>query len=227
MNTEKFFEELGKVDNKYVIEAEEYKVENKNYGIIILKKIVSVAACLCFIIAASFGIYAAVPDSVTLENGEKLSFSKLQNISVGELDYDVKNIKEVSPEIKNTLFPDMNADGTILELPDGALGFEGDIGDVRTLVWTDSENFNDLIIEGREKTKEVNGVTVKAGRDVALLNAKRGLQVFYYIEFNIGNNTVYLERVDLFKNRKDAKQDLAYVFDKIIENKDFDLSKFK
>lgn len=227
MNTEKFFEELGKVDNKYIIEAEEYKVKTKNHGIVILKKFVSAAACLCVLIAACFGIYASVPDSVTLENGEKLSFAKSSASGTANIDLDVSETKEFTLEMKENMFPGMNADGWVVKLSNNTLNFEGEVNGVKTLVWTDNQRLLDTIIDGREKETEINGVTVKAGRFFTDFNSKGKRNVIYYAEFTVGDNVIYLENGGSSKDKEEIKRELADVLYKIIANENFDLSKFK
>lgn len=223
-------EAIGNIDPKFVNEAISYTGKSRVVRRNVWAKVCAAAACVALVAAVGLGILGNIDHTVTLDNGDTLKFRKSNTEMMGSQDMDVFT-RELTAEEIHMLFKDLSVDGCVIY--DGEtynaigaenkiLGIEGYIDDVTLLVSVTGVNIDDTPITGGiETTSKVEGVPVTAG--YSIFNG----YICYYASFEMGGNTVYVEKgakINDSKAVKAARNELASAIQNLIDNGEIDLS---
>lgn len=225
---------LGQVDEKYIDEAAPGKRTNKKPAWI---KWTSIAACLALVAVLGVGAlqggwFGSSDDIATLDNGDKIIFSK-SNTSGSSVDLAFNvTTRELTEEETRALFADLpvtaNALFTVDEQAAGnaqeLIGFEGKIGEVKLIITTSDLPLLDTTIVGNEKATEVDGVAVTAGYVITAPNSRDEQTAIYYAAFDIGKCSMYVQNAGAKAEREVVKNDLVVVIQELIGNGELDLT---
>lgn len=235
MNTKKFSDAMGEIDEKYVNEAILYQQQKKKNSRWI--KWTSIAACFVFIavlgIGALQGWFGRNNDIAIMDNGDKIIFSKSDTVGGSlALAFDVTT-KELTEEETRALFADLPVAANAIFIADEGtgnaqelIGFEGKIGEIKLVITTSDLPLLDTTIVGNENATEVDGVSVTAGYFLTDPNSSDEQTVIYYATFELGDCTVYVENAGSKTDREIVKNDLATIIQKLIANGEFDITQF-
>lgn len=220
---------LGQVENQYIEEAEPVQKENKNMN---RKKWLSVAVCFALVAIIGVGVFQSglsetKTEIATLENGGKITFVRGDTIAVlADLD---ATIRKLSDEEIKMLFADLPVTANAYFNPynHNILGFEGEIGDVKLVVSMSGTKLLDAVVEGSQYTSVIDGTSVNAGYFVTNANNQGGKNIIYYAEFDIGENSVYVEYSGELEQKDAVKKELTDAILKLIENGEFDLKQIR
>lgn len=227
MNTKMFSEAISEVGDRYYEEAARYEHRRKKS---VRPKWGMIAACLVMAVTLGVGIlrFSGSEDTVTLKNGETIIFGKS---NVGKcclvFDFDIisrdltaEEIDRIFPELPVTAYAHFNASNNQL------IGFEGKIGNIRLVVSRADVNLLDTIVEGNERSCEINGVPITAGYFVTRPNSKGVKTVIYNADFSMGNTRIYVENAGPEYERETVKNELADVIEALIDNGELDLAQY-
>lgn len=227
MNAKMFSEAIGEVGDRYYEEAARYEHRREKS---VWLKWGTIAACLVMAVVLGVGIlrFRSSEDTVTLENGETIIFCKS---NVGEcslvFDFDIisrdltgEELERLFPNLSVTAYAHFNASNNQL------VGLRGKIGDIRLIVSRADVNLLDTIVEGNEKSSEINGVPITAGYFVTRPNSTGIKTAIYYVAFTMGNTRIYVENAGPEYERETVKNELADVIEALINNGELDLSQY-
>lgn len=230
MKEKQILRSLGQVDEKYIEEAEPMNKTNKKNN---RKKWLSVAACLAVIAVIGAGgvfksgLLGAKTDRVTLNSGETITFVK-SDLAVGNLDLDV-TVRELNTDEIKMLFGDLSI--TAFAYFDAEshdiIGFEGKFDNMKMVVSKSGVQLLDTVIEGNKYTSTVDNVSINAGYFVTKANSQGVKTAIYYADFDIGENTIYIENSGAEDENENTKNELVKAIEQLIENGEFDLSQIE
>lgn len=237
MNTKRFSEAMSEIDDKYVDETINYQQKKKKINWI---KWTSIAACFALVAVFSIGVwqggwFSSSNDIATLDNGDKIIFSKSDIVGSSlSLAFDMTT-RELTEEETRALFADLPvaANAIFIAGDEGTgnaqelIGFEGKIGEIKLIITTSDLPLLDTTIIGNEKATEVDGVSVTAGYFLTDPNSRDEQTVIYYAAFELGSNIVYVENAGTKAESETVKNDLAAVIQKLIGNGELDLTSVK
>lgn len=235
MKEKRILRALGEVESKYIEEAEPIGKASKKIS---LRKWLSVAACFALVAVIGIGVFQSglfglKTDVATLENGEKIEFAKsIPNLSSYDMDLhatarelDGKEIKMLFGDLPVTAFDYAFA---YFDIDSHKMfGLEGEIDGVDLFVYKQGRSLLDTEISGRERNSTVGGIPVKAGYFLSDMNSKGKRRIIYYANFDIGDNSVYVEYAGPLKERNEVKNKFARTIWGLIENGELDFSQIK
>lgn len=189
------------------------------------------AACFLFVLlltgrALSGGISGSGRETVTLENGEQISFVKA-DAAAGQSSSDIDAFfKELTEEGCNRLFAGLSAAGWAAFTRKGrqAAGFEGKIGNVKVVVSTPGLCLRDTIVVGDEESTQVEGIDVTAGYFVTRANSRGEKNMIYYASFVLGSASIYVEGGGTQAQGQAVREEVASVIWRLIQNGEPDFS---
>lgn len=214
---------LGQVDEKYIEEATPGKSASKKTAWI---KWTSIAACLALAVVLGVGTlqgrWFSSNDIATLDNGDTINFVKTDAV-VGSLDMDVTT-KALTEEETQKLFADLPvvANAVFATADNQLLGIEGTIENIKMVIATSDVPLLDTVIDGSEKSTEIDGVSITAGYFLTDANSKGEQTAIYYATFKLGSSTIYVENSGAKAERKTVKTDLAVAIQELIANGELD-----
>lgn len=171
-------------------------------------------------------------DVAILEDGSQIVFVKSDMVGGAmSLDMDV-DTRQLSEREAQLLFTDLSVTGNVIYKSSGEdagspqelVGFEGQIGNIKMVVSTSDIQLLDTVIIGTESTTEINGVDIAAGYFETEPNSKGKRYTIYYATFEIGGSKIYLENAGPADESEAAKNQLAEVIQKLIDNGGLDLA---
>ncbi len=225
MRKNRISETIGNIDQKYVNEATAYTSEANAVHHPGWMKWGALAACLALVAVIGFGafrsgLFGGNEQIVTLDNGSKINFVKLDGgVAQFDIAFEISTRDLTEDEISN-LFGDLSVTGYALfnNEDDSILGIEGKYDDMKLLVSASGANINDLVVEGEEKASDVDGVSVNAGYFTS------GKTVIFYATFKIGDSTIYIENAGKEDESETVRNDIADAIQKIIALENINLS---
>lgn len=218
MTVKQFAAGLSALDDRYISEAAEYHFKRKRNSaarwIAAAASLVLVAALGAVLLRGGF-----FSDTVELENGTVLRFENGDSMGVLSIDADVVT-RKLTPAQAQQLFPGLQVDAqTVYAAEDGDfLGLEGSVGEMKLIVSCSDIPLTDTVLVGEEIVNTVNGVAVTAGRFVTDKNSRGERTAIYYVSFQLGESTFYLENAGDYGAREAVKTELADVLQMILKN---------
>ena len=223
MRKNRISETMQNINQEYLDEATIYTKEVKTTRRPIWMKWGAVAACLCLLIAAAFAVPGLFGDSnqiATLDNGNEIKFVKTDG-GAAKLDiaFQISTRDLTESEIKE-LFADLPVTGYALfnEENGTILGIEGKYEDMKLLVSAPGINIKDTVIDGENKSSDVDGVSVNAGYFTS------GKNVIYYASFSLDDCTLYIENAGAKNEQETVKNDVTVALQKLIALEQIDLT---
>lgn len=230
MNTEKFSEAMNEIGSRYIEESIEYK--RKKSKAPVWAKWGAVAACLAVVAILGICAFANKPDTVTLNNGSQIVFSKSEAAGASSLDIDgTVTTRQLTESETASLFPGLSVTANAIFRSDDAsadnnkelIGINGKIGNIKMIISTTDIQLLDTKIVGNEKSSHVNGTSITAGYFLTRRNSVGKQNAIYYATFNLGGSTVYVENSGAKSESQNVKIELADIIQKLTKNGVFDL----
>lgn len=225
MKRKKISETIENINSKYINEAIAYIGEEKAVHRNGWMKWGAIAACFALVAVLSIGIFQSGLFSngeqiVTLDNGSKINFIKSDS-AIGQLDiaFQIEARSLTENEIK-TMFNELPVTAyAIFNAEDGGiLGLDGEIDNMKLIVSVPDVLLNDTVIEGEEHASNVDGVSVNAGYFIS------GKTVIYYANFDLGENTVYIENAGAKEKNETVKNEISAMIQKLVALGEIDLT---
>lgn len=232
MKEKRILNALGEVESQYIEEAEPVGKVNKKIS---LRKWLSVAACFALVAVIGIGVFQSglfglKTDVATLENGGKIEFTKSNQYLTSSDNMKLHaTVRVLNNEEIETLFADLPVSALAYFDIDShkMFGLEGTIDGVNLFIYKQGRSLLDTEISGRERISTVGGIPVKAGYFISDMNSKGKRRIIYYANFDIGDNTVYVEYAGWLKERNEVKNKFARTVWGLIENGEIDFSQIK
>ncbi len=220
MDNEGLYQAMENIDPVYISAAHTSVTRKKSVWI---SRAVA-AACLVFLMGVGLfqkGVFGPSIETVTLANGEKLSFEKTAAPGVSSaVDMDV-----TTRPLTNEELPDLFAElpitaNAVLQNDDAKrlIGIEGDIGSVKVVVCAADVQLLDTVIDGADRSFEINDVEMTAGYFITEPNSKGQQDAIYYAAFELAGWNIYLENAGAKENSEALKTELGIVIQKLTEN---------
>lgn len=225
MRKMKISEAIGRIDRNYISEAAAYQGKIGSVYRPVLIKWGAVAACFALIAVIGIGVFRSRPfggdNAVTLAGGDTIRFVQSDAAAAKQLDiaFEDRTRALTVKEIAN-IFGDLpvTAYAIIDRENDRVLGIEGRYDNMKLTVSAPWINLSDTVIEGKEKTSTVNGISVLAGY------FKNRANVIYYASFRLGDNTVYIEHAGPKGKSETVKTEIAEAIRKLTSLKQIDIA---
>lgn len=220
MRKSRISEVMQNIHPKFIDEANEY-ARAKASARPVWRKWGAIAACVCLVMAAVFAaeLFWSFNQIVVLDNGDEIRFVKV-NGALAQRDSAVRTRKLTDDEIAE-LFGDLPIAGyALFDEKDGSvLGIEGSYGDMKLLISAPGIDIRDTVIVGADTASEVYGVSVYAGYFISRKT------VIYYVDFQLGENTVYIENAGNMEESENVRKELASAVQSLILLKNVDMSR--
>ena len=236
MNAKKFSDAMSELDSKYVDEALNYK---KKVQKPVWLKWRTMAAC--FAVAAILGVgmlqsglLGKNTDTAALDNGDTIVFVESEAISSSIHIDGTMTTRQLTEEEAAVVFPNLSVSAHAVfrtsDMDAGnspeLIGFEGNIGNIKMVVSTSEVQLLDTVIDGTEKSTEINGISITAGYFVTEPNSKGEQNTIYYAALETGDCKVYLENAGTKADSEATKNQLVEVIQKFLENGELDISSY-
>ncbi len=220
MRKSRISEVMQNIHPKFIDEANEY-VRAKTSARPVWLKWGMFTACLCLVIAAVFAaeLFWGFNQIAVLDNGDEIRFVKV-NGALAQRDSAVRTRKLTDDEIVE-MFGDLPIAGyALFDEKDGrVLGIEGSYGDMKLLISVPGIDIRDTVIVGADTASEVYGVSVHAGYFIS------GKTVIYYVDFQLGESTVYIENAGNKDGSENVRKELASAVQSLILLENIDMTR--
>lgn len=220
MRKSRISEVMQNIHPKFIDEANEY-ARAKASARPVWRKWGAIAACVCLVMAAVFAaeLFWGFNQIVVLDNGDEIRFVKASGVSA-QRDSAVRTRKLTDDEIAE-MFGDLPIAGyALFDEKDGrVLGIEGCYGDMKLLIFAPGIDIRDTVIVGTDTASDVYGVSVHAGYFIS------GKTVIYYADFQLGENTVYIENAGYREEGERVRKELASAVQSLILLENIDMTR--
>lgn len=231
MKEKRILRALGEVDSQYIEEAEPLEKTAKKIS---PRKWLSVAACFALVAVIGIGVFQSglfglKTDVATLENGEKIEFTKSNpNLTSSDMDLHA-TVRDLNDAEIKILFANLPVTAYAFFDIDSHKMFalSGEIDGVDLIVTKQGRSILCTEIGGRERISTVGGIPVKAGYFISDINIRGNTRIIYYANFDIGDNSVYVEYAGPLKERDAVKSKLSKTVLGLIEIGELDFSQIK
>ena len=219
MKNKRLLHMMGEMEDKYVEEAYSKKTARASW-----LKWCTMAAGFVLIAGLSVvmtrsGMLFGKQHEVTLQNGEKITFAKIDEIGFADQKINA-TARDLTKEEAAILFQGFSVTGyALFDADNGSfMGIEGDIGEMDLFVAKKGIMIDDTIVVGEEEVSGVNGVDVTAGYFLTSPNSKGERKIIYYANFEMGDTVYGLEHAGPEAEAATLRQELADVIEKLIAN---------
>ncbi len=232
MDEKMLLKALGDVDESFIEEADPSGSCGKSKK---TAKILCAAAAAAVTVTAALLLQSGLislggRETVILQNGEEIVFSKGGDFSSFSLADSNVSVRELSSEECSKILNGLPFEGTARFSSEGEheiFGIDGKINDVKISAWRTDDMYMDTVIVGSEKKSQVDGISVTAGYFESMPNSRGEVTVIYYASFKIGETSFYLENAGDKKDGESIREKLAEALSEIIEKGEPDFSAVK
>lgn len=171
-------------------------------------------------------VFSDSGESVILSDGTVVKFEPAAGEVISDMITEDIESRELSGQEISTLFSGLpvTAYGHFDAESGRLFGLEGKIGECSLITCVPDRWFKDTVIEGRESSSVIDGVSVKAGYLVTDKNSKGEQHIVYYAEFDLGENKYYLENGGDLNKKIDIRKELINRMTQLISNGEVDLA---
>lgn len=228
MKKEEFFDIIGELDEKKILEANKGVSKKKKVQKAWLKWGI-LAACFCIVIVSVIGISTKKqPLIVTLENGDEINFSTKGDFDLYNIAIEIGDNRNLSESEASAIFGESNIEASVVfeEGTNEFIMLGGTIDDFKIEVKR-KDIPSCIVIEGEESTSYVNDIAVTAGYFITEANSKGKRNAIVYGEFEVGNYRVYIETSGDKSELEMLCNEVAKELYKLIENASLDFEVIK
>ena len=215
MDEKMLLKALGDVDESFIEEADPSGSCGKSKK---TAKILCAAAAAAVTVTAALLLQSGLislggRETVILQNGEEIVFSKGGDFSSFSLADSNVSVRELSSEECSKILNGLPFEGTARFSSEGEheiIGIDGKINDVKISAWRTDDMYMDTVIVGSEKKSQVDGISVTAGYFESMPNSRGEVTVIYYASFKIGETSFYLENAGDKKDGESIREKFYY-----------------
>lgn len=216
-----FSDAVQSIDNKVKAYAEKNAAARMRARFWTMCVMIAIAAVIFFL----GELFSPKTDTVTFEDGCKLTFVEAGTVSAADLGFNVTT-RQLTQDEASILFQDLQvtADAVYGEADDSTyrlLGFKGQCGDVKIVVSTSDVLLTERVKVGKKGGNFLRGTDVAAGYTDSVYK-----DTVYYMTFTLGSSRVYLENSGTKERLELTKNQLAEVAQKLIFNGAFNFTAF-
>ncbi len=225
MNSERILRNLSEVKEEYILEAKSFEnettVKKKAVHRFPIKKI-AIAACIALV--AIVGVWQIMESNIhiaVLENGSEIKFAR--SYSMGASDINIEGtIRDLTEEEIGVLFGDLSVSAYgYFDENQELIGVAGTIHDMKLVVSATERNLMCTVVDGVKYQSKVDGIPVYAGFFVTEADSKAKRNIIYYAEFQLGNNTIYVEDAGAYSESESIRNGVAAAIQELIEKGTF------
>lgn len=194
------------------------------------KRLALIAACFVVAIALvgifgkSAGWFGGKVLSTNLDDGT-LNFYKSNSISnaaslAWDIDWGNGIHRELTADESKALFgkPGVSGYAIFRSTDNTLLHFEGKAGKTKIILAASGAPVTDTIVEGNEKTSEINGIPVTAGYFVTNANSQGIKNIIYFASFKADETSVYVELGGVETDSNALRAEIAGVVYQLTKN---------